>query len=584
MHPSSLHLLTYATDPTKHPYLHCPTIKNISPTRTWSGNFKDKLHALQSYLIKTPPNDIVCFVDAYDVICFAEPVEILEKFIAFKADVMFSAETSCYPWSHVQSLYPTTLSLYKFLNSGSYIGYVWALQKMLSLDMSQSPCDQGYLTYYYLNHVHDTKKTMVIELDRHCVLFQTAYAIPWSHFVVDKGRLHNTVMRTQPCFIHYNGQQHLMVDGSSIMPVVYSWIQDGARHTFESYQKKHEVVCNEHGVPLADVKEPIIPMNQVISQPLTVSQGQRDDDIIALALSRAKRFVAPDQTRILERDQVNYHAIFQYNKVVSSVDERSTHSGFAITNRSIIEMYLLRVGAKTSLLLDVSLHDYVGIQMNTVEWPHSILSFSTDTSDEHNILIPDLYAMQNYKSVLDPTMGDSLPTLKKTNKLLFIGVSSGKASVEHNHRVAVCQFARQPNRSQWIEAYISSIVNFTPVAAKAFEAYMRVPMTMQEQYVYRHILVIDGNTACWDRLAWVLASKCVCWKQESTDQCWYYPFLQPWVHYVPFTLETLEETWLKVRDDRELQLRMVAAANQFVEDFLQPARHALYLRTLLEAL
>ena len=56
------------------------------------------------------------------------------------------------------------------------------------------------------------------------------------------------------------------------------------------------------------------------------------------------------------------------------------------------------------------------------------------------------------------------------------------------------------------------------------------------------------------------------------------------MHYVPFTLETLEETWLKVRDNRELQLRMVAAANQFVEDFLRPARHALYLRTLLEGI
>jgi len=574
MHP--LHLLTYATDPTKLAYLHCPTIKNISPTHQWTGNFKDKLDAVRRYLATLEPMDIVCFVDAYDVTCFAPPVEILEKFLAFQADVVFSAETSCYPWSHVQKLYPITLSLYKYLNSGSYIGYAWALQKILSLDMSQSPCDQGYLTYYYLNYVHDTqraKNAMTMLLDHECVLFQTAYAIPWSHFVVEKKRLHNVVMRTQPCFMHYNGNQHLMVDGSSIMPIIYGWIQDGLRHTLDGYTKKHAVCCNDKGVPLAN------------GAPSTVSQGQRDDEIIALALARAKRFIAPDQVRILNRDQVNYHAIFQNNAFVSSVDARSTDSSFAIMNRHIIEQYLLCIGAKNSLLLDVSLHDYVGVQMNTAKWPHSILGFSTDTSDEHNLLIPDLYAMQNYKGVLDPNMGDNLPTLKKNNRLLFIGVSSGKASVEHNDRLAICRFARDtPHRATWIEAYISSVVNFRPVVAKAFEAYMRPSMTIQEQCVYRHILVIDGNTACWDRLAWVLASKCVCWKLESMDQCWYYPFLKPWVHYVPFTLETLEETWLKVRDDRELQLRMVAAANQFVEDFLRPARHALYMRTLLEAL
>jgi hypothetical protein len=97
-------------------------------------------------------------------------------------------------------------------------------------------------------------------------------------------------------------------------------------------------------------------------------------------------------------------------------------------------------------------------------------------------------------------------------------------------------------------------------------------------------MVIDGNTACWDRLPWVFASKCVCWKQESTDQCWYYPFLKPWVHYIPFTLDTLEETWNKVKDDEELQLRIVANANQFVEDFLRPRCHALYTKTLLDTI
>jgi hypothetical protein len=106
-------------------------------------------------------------------------------------------------------------------------------------------------------------------------------------------------------------------------------------------------------------------------------------------------------------------------------------------------------------------------------------------------------------------------------------------------------------------------------------------MTQEEQYGYRHIMVIDGNTACWDRLPWVLASQCVCWKEESTHECWYYEFLKPWVHYVPFTRETLEDTWKKVKNDVALQERVVRAANAFVEDFLRRDRHVLYMQTLM---
>lgn len=541
-----LHLLTYATDTTKMSYLNCPTIHNLCTTSVW-GNFKDKLIAMIRYLSTKSPNDIICFVDAYDVICFADPAEIQEKFLACATDILVSAETSCYPWHAVKSMYPPATTSYRFLNSGSYIGYVWALQKMLSLDMSQSPCDQGYMTYYYINHIHDTKKTFRINLDHHCVLFQTAYGIPWSHFVIEHGRLHNVIMGTRPCFIHYNGNQHVQANGQSIMPIVYDWIHDGMTHVFDNYQKKHAAI----------------------------GKSMRNHDIIALATNVASRFRIPDQATILKRDGVNFHAIIQsgrFMKHLSQIDP--AYHDFTKTNRGIIEQYVTQIATPNSLRLDISLHDYVGVQMNTDAWPHSILGFSTRTDDTHNVLIPDLYAMQNYKGALD--IVDMIPTMQKKNKLFFIGVSSGKNSLEENQRIIACRYAQGKS---WIEAYLSGIVNLTDVTG--LDAYMHASMTIEEQHAYRHIMVIDGNTSCWDRLPWVLQSNCVCWKLESADQCWYYPFLQPWVHYVPFTFETLERTWNTVKNNQTLQRDMVKAANQFVEDFLRPESHALYLRTLL---
>jgi hypothetical protein len=557
-----LHIVTHGTDESKMVYLNAP-VKNLA-TRPWSG-FKDKLVAMSEFLATLPPTDVVCFVDGYDVTCFGleDSTEVLEKFKRMNVDVLFSAETSCYPWSHVQPLYPSTTSIYRYLNSGGYMGYVAALQQVLSRDMSASPCDQGYMTYYYLNHVHDKNATFKMELDRSCVIFQTAYAIPWSHFLMRDGRLYNKVTNTRPHFLHYNGQQHLMKGGGSLMPIVYALAKEGTKELGE-YEKLHDVVCDDRGAPLSG---PSVP-------PSVPSKGRRDAEIVALATERARRYVAPHQERIAARDQVNYHAIMKGSHFIQGVIG-TENAGFTETNRAIISAFLQHVRMPSDMI-DISLHDYVGPQMNTSEWPHSILSFSKSKSDTHNLLIPDLYAMQDYKGALERK--DTVPMKDKANKLMFIGVSSGKATLEENRRVAICRYAKGKD---WIEAHLSGIVNFSPRAATYLQKFLHAPMTQEEQYGYRHIMVIDGNTACWDRLPWVLASQCVCWKEESNDECWYYEFLKPWVHYVPFTRETLEDTWRIVKNDLALQERVVRAANAFVEDFLGRDRHVLYMQTLM---
>jgi len=569
------YIVTYATDESKMKYLNCPSIQNICTTNIW-GDYKDKLIALRNFILTKNPSDIICFVDAYDVICFSDPTEIITKFKEYNTDILFSAETSCFPWNHVSHLYPNVESLYKYLNSGSYIGYVESLLKILSLDMDQSPCDQGYLTYYYINHIHNKNASIKIKLDHKCILFQTAYAIPWSHFIIKKGRLYNQVMNTTPCFIHYNGRQHLMEDDTSIIPIVYHFIQDGEKHTFKKYKQKFPVICDENGILLQNTMK-----HNTTSLIHPNEKGDCDDDIIEIAKKNAAYYIVPDQDRIHKRDEVNYHSIIKQNQFITRTLQNTMNTEFAIVNRQIIETYFAQIGSKNTLLMDISLHDYVSIQMNNYKWPHSILGFSTHISDTHNIMLPDLYAMQNYKGALNRTISDNLPTIKKINKLFFIGVSSGKPSIEENYRIAMCRFAQDKN---WIEAYISSVVNFTDEAAKGFASYMHPYISIKEQYAYRHIMVIDGNTACWDRLPWVLASKCVCWKQESDDQCWYYSFLKPWIHYIPFTLDTLEETWNKIKDDHKLQIQIVINANQFVEDFLRPRCHALYTRTLLDTI
>jgi len=584
-------LTTYATDASsaKLASLNCPSIINLAPPgQPWSG-FKDKLVGMKRFLDTLGPRDVVCFTDAYDAICLSDDVdEIYEKFIAAEADVLFSAETSCFPWAHTSHLYNYTPTPYRYLNSGGYIGYVAALRLVLGHDMSQTPCDQGYFTYVYLNHINQTDMQAGggggvppppyrFKLDHECRLFQTAYAIPWTHFRVgEDGRFVNVKQGTKPCWVHFNGQQGEMKSGGSVMPIIAAAVRN--RRPLDigelAPQKKHDVI----------------------------KERETDSEIVAMAEFAASTYVPPDPARIVKRDQVNHHAIFVggSGSTVGPVRGTDFESKWHADNRNIIAQYFRRLASECRAPLDVSLHDYVGPSMNDAEWPHSVLAFSKRINDRHNTLIPDLYAMQNYKGALDEGGASGgagggagagaqiknaahVPaTLKRKNKLLFIGKSTGARSFTLNRRIALCRYARGPGRSAWIEAYISGVANFDAGEAQKFRDLMHPEMTRGEQCAYRHLIVCDGNTACWDRLPWILASKSVCWKEESDHECWYYLLMKPWVHYIPFTLENLAETWEKVKDDLELQLRIVAAANEFVECYLRPECHALYARTLLD--
>jgi len=550
-----LHILTFATDPQKITLNH--PVTNIGLNKPWKG-FIDRLLVVRRYLATLPDTDIVCFTDAYDAVIL-NPDTILPTFLSLNTDILFSAETSCYPWAHVASMYPPSPTKYRYLNAGGYIGYVWALKQILADTnaIQQSPCDQGFLTYVFLQK--QTNQTPIhMKLDINATLFQTAYAVPWSDFQVRNGVFHNIVQNTTPSIIHYNGNQFQTTDPEvpSIIPILHGFLANKTEiQDFSQYNQKHPTVA---------------PYN--LEADATIRS-------LVLVTTAIAHYVAPDPATILTRDRDNYHAIYADGALVSP----ATNPDETLT-RGLTEWYLRNM-VERDTILDISMHDFVGYQMNVSPWPHSILSFSTLKSDHHNILIPDLYAMQNYKGMLDTP--DGVPTLQKPNRMLFIGSTTGKPTPSLNQRVALCRLLRTSEIYPDADGFISEIVNFSPTDAAQIKnlLYPKGTMTIAEQQThYRHILCIDGNTACWDRVPWALASKCICWIHESDHQCWYYPLLKPWVHYVPFTLANLEETWAQFKDDTAAQLRMVQNANQFARDFLSPHAHALYLWEVIKAI
>ena len=90
-----------------------------------------KLLYMSDFLNTLPEDDIIMFVDAYDVLIISDKKTILEKFLQKKTPLLFAAEKNCWPLDNVKDRFPNSPTPFKYINSGTYIGYVYFLKKWL---------------------------------------------------------------------------------------------------------------------------------------------------------------------------------------------------------------------------------------------------------------------------------------------------------------------------------------------------------------------------------------------------------------------------------------------------------------------
>ena len=77
------------------------------------------------------PNDIVLFSDAYDVYYCGNKSTIIDRFKKMNKPIIFGAEQCCYPDGSKHILYPHSDNRFRFLNSGLFIGRVYALRECM---------------------------------------------------------------------------------------------------------------------------------------------------------------------------------------------------------------------------------------------------------------------------------------------------------------------------------------------------------------------------------------------------------------------------------------------------------------------
>ena len=91
------------------------------------------------YIKYLPDDHIVMFVDGYDVLIINNQENIINKYydLTKGKKALFSTEKSCWPNEALSSLYPETSSIYKYLNSGTYISTVKILKKLYIILMKK---------------------------------------------------------------------------------------------------------------------------------------------------------------------------------------------------------------------------------------------------------------------------------------------------------------------------------------------------------------------------------------------------------------------------------------------------------------
>lgn len=203
-------------------------------TREWKGSDMigpgggQKLNELKAHLASIPDHDVVLFTDAFDVFFVRGVHEIVGRFLGFKSEIVFSAEKNLWPDPSLR--FPPTHTSFRYLNSGTFIGRVGEVKRMLEKELSDSCDDQLYLQKEYLTGKYSAT------LDTEGYIFQTHD----EETVVRSGALYNTETLCFPCIYHGNGGDA----AKGHFTKLYQGIHPPMNYQYVSYDQ-YEVIANE---------------------------------------------------------------------------------------------------------------------------------------------------------------------------------------------------------------------------------------------------------------------------------------------------------------------------------------------------
>ena len=204
-----LHICTVATEERKTLTQLMTSCKKNGAALTILGmgtpfrGFCEKFVCMQEHIENLPDTDVVLFVDAYDTLILAPPDVILETFLEMRVPFVISVERNCWPDARLKEKYGPSPTSFRYINSGTYIGYVHHLKKIFHglSPIDPKDNDQTLMTVDYLQHPETYTP------DSFCqIFFPSCDVKSWEVAVDRKNRtLLNLETNTKALVLHGNG-------------------------------------------------------------------------------------------------------------------------------------------------------------------------------------------------------------------------------------------------------------------------------------------------------------------------------------------------------------------------------------------
>ncbi len=139
----------------------------------WQG-FGNKPLWLREKILqnKLEPQDLVLFVDAYDVVCQSDLCNIVGLFKSFNKQIVFGAERGCHPDPSLADQFPPSPTSMRFTNSGGFIGYAQEILRMVDQSGIQPHEDDQNMACVY-----SIKNPERVGLDYRAEIFLNLYSV-----------------------------------------------------------------------------------------------------------------------------------------------------------------------------------------------------------------------------------------------------------------------------------------------------------------------------------------------------------------------------------------------------------------------
>jgi hypothetical protein len=186
----------------------------------WNGN-KDKPTNFIKFLNECRDDQIVMFVDANDVIFYDNSENIKKKFLEFNKNIVVSAEKNCSPDKEISEYYPekTKNEVFRYINSGSYMGYVKDLKEMLNTYNKGKNCirynqkddniPDGYISDQRCMHKYYLENLDKVAVDHKQKIWSLGAATDREDYEIDGyNRLYNKITNEQSSILHTNGHSN----------------------------------------------------------------------------------------------------------------------------------------------------------------------------------------------------------------------------------------------------------------------------------------------------------------------------------------------------------------------------------------